>query len=95
MVEQNPGDWQYAEVITPILTIYPEFCFRHIKNKAESTLQNNRGRSVYERVVSWLKLTQHIPGFEIEKRDLIRTLYNYKPNLPALKDEMHKAGLVK
>lgn len=95
LAEHNPGDWEYAQVIAPILNIYPEFCFRHIKSKAESTLQNNRGRSVYERIASWLLLIQRIPGFEMEKPDLVRTLYNHKPNLPALKDEMRKAGLVK
>jgi hypothetical protein len=95
LVEQNPSDWEYAAVITPILTVYPEFCLRNIKSIAESTLQNNRGRSVYERVALWLKMTQNIPGFEMEKLDLVRTLYNHKPNLPAMKDEMRKAGLVK
>lgn len=95
LVEQNPGDWEYVKVIAPILTIYPQFCFRHIKSKAESTLQNNCGRSVYERIASWLLLIEMIPGFEMEKPDLVRTFYNHKPNLPALKDEMRKAGLVK
>jgi hypothetical protein len=95
LVEQNPDDWQYADIIVPILTIYPDFCFRHIINRVEGTLENNRGRSVYERIVSWLLLTQRIPGFDIEKRELINKIYNHKPNLPALKDEMRKAGLVK
>ncbi len=29
------------------------------------------------------------------KSEQIRDLYNHKPNLPALKDEMRKAGLMK
>jgi|GEM_PF-923024 len=95
LVEQNPNDWGYAEMIAPILTIYPEFCFKHIKSKTENTLQNNRGRHVYERIALWLRLAENIPGFENEKRKLIDQLYNHKPNLPALKDEMRKAGLVK
>ncbi len=95
LVEQNPDDWQYADMITPILTIFPEFCLKHIKSKAEDALENNRGRSVYERIVSWLLLTQRIPGFDIGKHELINKIYNHKPNLPALKDEMRKAGLVK
>jgi hypothetical protein len=95
LVEQNPDDWQYADMIVPILTIYPDFCFRHIINRVEGTLENSRGRSVYERIVSWLLLTQRIPGFDTEKHELINKIYNHKPNLPALKDEMRKAGLVK
>ncbi|MDF1570847.1 MAG: hypothetical protein P1P82_04445 [Bacteroidales bacterium] len=95
MVEQNPDDWYYADIIAPILTVYPEFCFKHIKNRAKNTLQNNRGRSVYERIVSWLLLTKQIPGYDIGRRELINQIYSHKPNLPALRDEMRKAGLVK
>ena len=93
-VEQDLNDWDYAEMISPILTIYPEFCFNQIKNKAVSTLQNSRGRQVYERIASWVLLSRKIPGFEAERLDLVHTLYNHKPNLPALKDEMRKAGLI-
>jgi len=94
MVEKHPDDRTYADLIAPILTVYPGFCFKHIKSKAENTLQFQRGRAVYERVASWLSLAGKVPGFEIETLDLVRTLYNHKPNLPALKDEMRKAGLV-
>jgi hypothetical protein len=93
IIEKNSDDWHYVELIRPILGIYPEFCFQHIKNKAVRTLENQRGRDVYERISGWLKLTQEIPGFDNEKRDLILQLYNHKPNLPALKDEMRKAKL--
>ena len=94
IVEKNSDDWHYGELIRPILGIYPEFCFQHIKNKAVKTIEKQRGRDVYERISGWLKLTQEIPGFDNEKRDLIGQLYNHKPNLPALKDEMRKAKLV-
>jgi flagellar assembly factor FliW len=59
-----------------------------------STLQNERGRSVYERVCKLLNLTKSIPGFEQEKMMLIQQTYTHKPNLPALRDEMRQAGLV-
>lgn len=95
LVEINSDNGNYIEIITPILTVYPEFCFRHIKNKVITTIQNQRGRHVYEYIASWLKLTEKIPGFENEKRELIQQLYNYKPSLPALKDEMRKVGVVK
>ena len=94
IVEKNSSDWQYEELIRPILTVYPEFCFQHIKNKTIITIENQRGRDIYERIANWLKLTQKIPGFDTEKRDLINQLYNHKPNLPALKDELRKAKLV-
>lgn len=95
IVEKNSDHWQYEEFIRPILAVYPEFCFQHIKNKTIKTIEDQRGRDVYERIASWLKLTGKIAGFENEKRELINQLYNHKPNLPALKDELRKAGLVK
>jgi len=95
IVEKNGNDsWHYNELITPILNIYPDFCFQHIKNKAIKTIENQRGRGIYERISSWLKLMQIIPGFDFEKKNLILQLYNHKPNLPALKDEMRRAGLM-
>ncbi len=95
LVEQSADDRNYTEMITPILTVYPEFCFRHIQKKVVNTLQNRRGRHIYERIAAWLGLTFGIPGFENEKRALIQQIYNHKPNLPALKDEMRQAGLMK
>ncbi|MFA5328773.1 MAG: hypothetical protein WC384_13355 [Prolixibacteraceae bacterium] len=93
MVEKTSENWHLSEMISPILTVYPGFCFGHIKKMAISALQNERGRHIYERIATWLKLTGNIPGFETEKQELVQQLYNHKPNLPALKDEMRKAGL--
>ena len=95
IVEKNSDDWHYIELISPILEIYPDFCFQNIKTKAINTIGNQRGRDIYERISAWLKMMQRIPGYDAEKRELILQLYNHKPNLPALKDEMKKAGLVK
>lgn len=95
IVQKNDDNWHYIELISPILAIYPEFCFQNIKNKTIKTIEDQRGRDVYERIAKWLKLTGKISGFESEKRELINQLYNHKPNLPALKDELRKAGLIK
>ncbi len=94
IVETCRSDYEYADLIGPILEVYPEFCFNHIKQKAEKTLKTERGRHTYQRIVEWLKLADRIPGFKAEIRILARELYNYKPNLPALKDELRKGGLV-
>ena len=94
IVEKSSDDWHYIELISPILEIYPDFCFQNIKTKAINTIGNQRGRDIYERISAWLKMMQRIPGYDAEKRELILQLYNHKPNLPALKDEMKKAGLV-
>jgi hypothetical protein len=94
LVEKTPEIWHLAEMISPILTVYPEFCFEHLKKMATNTLQKERSRHIYERIASWLKLTEQIPGFESKHLELVQQLYNHKPNLPALKDEMRKAGVV-
>lgn len=94
MVELHPGDWHFPEMISPLLAVYPEFCFNRISNKARQTIENERGRSVYQRVVEWLQLADAIPGFKPQARLLARELYNHKPNLPALRDELRQGGLV-
>jgi hypothetical protein len=94
IVENNPDDWQYTELIRPILEIFPEFCFTSISRKARRTLENERGRSTYQRIVEWLQLADTIPAFKAENRILARELFNHKPSLPALRDELRKGGLV-
>ena len=94
-VEKNTDSRHFAEIIVPILKVYPEFCFRKIESLTTSTLQTARGRHIYELIASWLKIAMAIPGFEAESQRLILQTYTHKPNLPALKDEMRKAGLVK
>lgn len=94
VTDHHSTNHDYEKIIRPILQEFPEFCFENIKNRATQTIENERGRHIYQRIASWLKLLQQIPGFKNEKIHLIMQLYNHKPNLPALKDEMRKAGLV-
>jgi hypothetical protein len=94
IVEKEDKLWRFDKKIAPILPVYPGFCLQRIGKMVTSTLQNERGRSVYERVCKLLNLTKSIPGFEQEKMMLIQQTYTHKPNLPALRDEMRQAGLV-
>jgi hypothetical protein len=94
IVKRNPDDWYYEELISPILGIYPEFCFTQIRQKAINTLAKERGRSTYQRITELLKLADTIPGLQAQNRILARELYQIKPSLPALKDELRKSGLV-
>lgn len=94
LVQQNANDWNYSALIKPLLDVYPDYCFNHIKDRAERTLVHERGRSTYQRIVNWLQLAKKIKGHEPQTQSLITSLFNYKPNLPALKDEMRKGGIV-
>jgi len=87
--------WHFPELITPILNIYPQEAFEMIRFKATQTIENERGRHSYERVCTWLKLAQQIKTREDDTNRLIQSLYNRKPPLPALKDEMRKMGVVR
>jgi len=86
--------WNFPELITPILHIFPQEVFELIKVKTGYTIENEKGRHSYQRICLWLKLALQIKGKEVDTQNLIHSLYNRKPALPALKDEMRKAGVV-
>ncbi|MDP1622438.1 MAG: hypothetical protein Q8M08_08870 [Bacteroidales bacterium] len=86
--------WHFPELITPILNIYPDEAFELINFKATRTVENERGRSAYRRICTWLKLALQIRTREEETRHLIHSLYYRKPALPALKEEMREAGVM-
>ncbi len=95
IVQYNVDSWDFEELISPVLSIYPGFCFRLIEDKATDALSSGqRGRHLYRDIIVWLKLAKNIPGHENQTLALIMKLYNHKPNLPALKDEFKEAGLV-
>lgn len=93
LVHSQQDSWDFPKIISPILEIYPKECFDIIAQKIHQSLEKERGRGSYQRVVSWIILLQKIPGFFENTRKIILTTYHQKPNLPALKDEMRKAGL--
>ncbi|CAN5126183.1 hypothetical protein BH23BAC1_BH23BAC1_49490 [soil metagenome] len=94
LVHSHNDAWEFNEIIQPILPIYPTECLSVLQNKIIRSLNNERGRSAYQRIVSWIKLILEIPGASAKAQDIIRITYAHKPNLPALKDEMKTAGLV-
>lgn len=73
----------------------PAEAWRLIKKKVNSVLKDQRGRDVYVSIAKWLKLAKINLGLNIEVSTFIMETYTHKPNLPALKDEMRQAGLVK
>jgi len=86
--------WYFTEMITPILNIYPAEVFELIRIKCDDMLRNQKKRSGYKHIAEWLKMALQINGMEESARHVIHELYNRKPALPALKEEMRKAGVV-
>ncbi len=93
-VRTHQEEYAFPRLVRPILEEYPDECFHLIKAKTDRTLQDKRGRRVYRQIVSWLREMQRIPGREHAASCYFREVYNHKPVLPALRDEMEKAGLI-
>lgn len=87
------ADYQFDKLIEPVIHVYPEACFNMLHQKCLNAI-GQRGRQVYRMIVRWLQLMQQIEGFSEETNALIQQLYNHKPHLPALKDEMSNGRLI-
>ncbi len=91
---QNKNSSNLEDLISPILNIYPSECFSLIVNKNNAALNSyGRDRRTYQSMMKTLKLLKLITTKQKEATLYLEKLYNHKPNLPALKDEMRKAGL--
>lgn len=86
--------WHFTELIAPILNRYPSEVFDLIKFRCELEIRDHKGRDAYRRISEWLYAALRIEARKQEAHQLIHELYNRKPALPALKEEMRKAGVV-
>jgi hypothetical protein len=93
--EQNKGSYDFDKLLVPILNIYPSECFTLIVNKNNAALNSyGKNRKTYQSMIKTLRLLKQITSKKEESVLFLNKLYNHKPNLPALKDEMRKANLV-
>ena len=93
--EKKDISYNFENIIAPIRNIYPDECFNMIRNKCNAALgEYNRNRKTYQQMVKWLKVMNRIESKQQEAKQYIKTLYEHKPNLPALKDEIRKAQLL-
>ncbi|MEZ4884044.1 MAG: hypothetical protein R3E32_04820 [Chitinophagales bacterium] len=93
-VKEHLDSFNFQQLISPIVTIFPDECFEIIQQKSLDTLQEGRGRGLYKEVTSWLSLLKGMKSKEREIRLLFEQIYGGPPKLPALRDEMKQAGLV-
>jgi hypothetical protein len=93
--EKKAISYNFANIIAPIKNIYPDECFNMIRDKCTAALNEyNRNRKTYQQMVEWLEVMSQIESKQQEAKQYIKTLYEHKPNLPALKDEIRKAQLI-
>lgn len=86
----------FHNIIKPVLNIYPKECFSIIRLKCDRALISvKRNRETYKIMAGWISIMLGIDALKIETKNYIASFYNSKPNLPALKDELTKAGLHK
>ncbi len=62
--------------------------------KVEKVLKSGRNRTAYRYIADLLKQSLSIPGKQGQIYSMVNHLYNHKPNLPALRDELKKARLM-
>ena len=92
-VEKNSNDYHLGELVKPIVSVYPDKVFAIIKIEANREIAN-RGRSAYSRAATLLQLLRNVSEIEDVFKSYISQLYNHQPRLPALRDELAKAGLL-
>ncbi len=93
LLQQNDDLWDFTSIIQRILHVYPDESFQLLKNKCLKTATKERGRHAYQRIIDYLKLASQIPEKHTEIKQLVDNLYNWQPRLPALREELMKAGL--
>ena len=91
-IKRNRDSWHLNNMLRTIIDSYPKESFTILEQKILTTLETERGRRVYKQIVEWLQLASSINNMEERTQHLIQHLYNWKPALPALKDELRKAG---
>lgn len=93
-VENNTETSEFDKLIEPIINIYSEECYSILKEKCQKAFNSlKRNRDLYHEMTKWLKLMKSITSKKTQATKYISELYNHKPNLPALRDEMKKSGL--
>ncbi len=93
LVQKNGDDYNLAQMVQPIISIYPNEVFEILKARSDKMVEG-RGRSSYARACELLQLALKIPTKKEELNSYVRKLYNHQPRLPALRDELGKAGLL-
>ena len=96
LVKSLDSLWNSSEkVLDTIKNVYPEFVFEKIPKHINSLMSDSkRNRYTYIEIANWLKYANQIPNHREKTIKLTTKLFNHKPNLPALKDEFRKAGII-
>lgn len=92
-VTKNSDNYHLAEIIKPIIHIYPDETFDIIRTISDKYVEQ-KGRKSYARACRLLELMLTVPQKKEALKSYANELYNHKPRLPALRDELSKARII-
>ena len=92
-VRKNKNVYELQKTLKPIVSIYPDEVFEIIIKNCDRLIKD-RGRSSYSVASKLLALMLGVGKKKDELKAYVSELYNHQPRLPALKDELKKAGLL-
>lgn len=88
------GAIDFKEAIKLLIDDKPVEVWILINKKIQKMMNGEKSRETYAYIAKTLKTGKKLKGKEAEVETLIKELYNHKPNLPALKDEFKKEGII-
>jgi hypothetical protein len=87
--------FDFAKSVKPFFEAKPDLAFELISLKISHLMRYGRNRNSYNQIAGLLRESLNINEKKNNVTDIVNTLYyQQKPPLPALKDELRKAGLI-
>ncbi len=93
-IDVSHSYFSFRESIQYLYDAKPESALLLTEKKIDGLMKHNRKRNTYNYIANLLQQSMNIPGKSNQLQQLIKKLYNHKPNLPALRDELRQAGLI-
>lgn len=94
VLNSNITEYSFNIILPITAKIFPIESFVIAKKYSQYIIQHDKSRSNYQRIASWLSILLTQKSNLEEFDNFIMELYNRKPALPALKDELRKHKLV-
>ena len=92
-VQEYENSYELKEMLEPIVLVYPDKVFDIIIKHCDKLI-NERGRGNYNIAAQLLSLLSKTPSKNEALTNYVQKVYNHRPSLPALRDELRKAGLI-
>lgn len=84
----------FGEAVKYLYQVNPDVAWELTTSVITKKMNSDKNRNTYIYLSKLLKNSLSIAGKSNEVKSYVNQFYNHKPNLPALKDEFRKAGLV-